>query len=57
MERYRKAILAYLDDFRVLFSGIPQISADSRADRVCRFVTLIYMEQEGEVLHFRIPNS
>jgi len=49
IEQYRQAILAYLEDFRVLFSGLPKISDDLRLDRIWRFVTLIYMEQEQEV--------
>jgi len=49
MEEYRKAILAHLQDFNVLFSRLPKICDDLRLDRIWRFVTLIYMEQVQEV--------
>ena len=49
MDDYRKHILAILNWNRMLFSRITPFVGDHRRDRVQRFVTLIYMENDREI--------
>lgn len=49
MAEYRRAILASLCGCSVLFDAIPRVGQDPRKDRVRRFVTLMFMEQDCEV--------
>lgn len=50
MDAYREAILGYLGGLEVMFSNFPALCEDVRVDRARRFVTLIYMEHEREVV-------
>jgi len=49
MEDYRKHILSLLDPGEVCFSDITPLADDNRLDRVWRFVTLIFMQNDNEV--------
>ena len=49
MEDYRQMILSWLDDCTVRFGALPAIGEDPRLDRVRRFITLLFMEQDREV--------
>ena len=57
METYRKAILEYLDGLEVMFSALPDLCDDVRVERARRFVTLVYMEHEGEVVLTQYEND
>jgi DNA-directed RNA polymerase subunit RPC12/RpoP len=54
--QYRDHILGLLTD-EILFSSISPIESDDRADRVYRFITLIFMEHEREVNLFPYGND
>jgi hypothetical protein len=49
MEDYRSHILSTLGYGSRLFSSINCISTDPREDKICRFVTLVFMQHEREV--------
>lgn len=49
METYRRMILESVGDWRIWFDAFPRICEDPRRDRVRRFVTLVYLEHEGQV--------
>jgi hypothetical protein len=49
MGDYRKHILSVLDPGELCFSDIPPLIDDNRLDRVWRFVTLIFMQNDHEV--------
>jgi len=49
MQKYREHILSTLDGGSRVFSGIEALIKDSRLDRIWRFVTLIFMQHDGEV--------
>ena len=49
MNDYRNHILSVLGIGARLFSDIPSLLEDRRTDRIWRFVTLIFMQQDGEV--------
>ena len=50
MADYRRAILNDIpSDCRILFSAIPPVGQDRKLDRVRKFITLIFMEQDEEV--------
>jgi hypothetical protein len=53
---YRDHILGLLTD-EILFSSISPIESENRADRVYRFITLIFMEHEREVNLFPYGND
>jgi hypothetical protein len=57
METYRKTILEYLDGLEVMFSALPALCDDARVERARRFVTLVYMEHEGEVVLTQYEND
>lgn len=54
--QYRDHILGLLTD-EILFSSISPVESDNRADRVYRFITLIFMEHEREVILFPYGND
>jgi hypothetical protein len=54
---YREAILKYLDGMEVMFSAFPALCDDARVDRARRFVTLVYMEHEREVMLTQYGND
>ena len=49
MAPYRQVILEQIDDCYVWFNGIPAVRENPRLDRVRRFITLIFMENDREV--------
>ena len=49
MQKYREHILCALGGGNALFSEIEALIEDYRLDRVWRFVTLVFMQHEGEV--------
>jgi len=49
MDYYRGHMLSVLGMGTRLFSDLPPIMEDSRKDKIWRFVTLIFMQQEGDV--------
>lgn len=49
MAAYRDTILKSLGGCSVFFDAIPTVGQDPRKDRVRRFVTLVFMEQDREV--------
>lgn len=49
IKAYRAMVLACLDGCAVGFDALPQIGTDRRLDRARRFITLLFMEQAGEV--------
>jgi hypothetical protein len=49
MDQYRRMILQALTEYSVWFDALPRLSEDVRRDRVRRFVTLVYLEHEGQV--------
>jgi hypothetical protein len=49
MEDYRKHILSILNSGEICFSDITPLTDDNRLDRVWRFVTLIFMQNDNEV--------
>ena len=49
MDDYRDHILSMLTWDSMLFSNITPIVDDSRRDRVRRFITLIFMQNDQEV--------
>ena len=49
MADYRKHILSLLDPGKVCFSDITPLVDDNRLDRVWRFVTLVFMQNDNEV--------
>jgi hypothetical protein len=53
---YRNHILSFLTD-EVFFSAISPIESQDQADRVHRFITLIFMEHEQEVILFQYGND
>jgi len=55
-DQYRDHILGLLTD-EILFSAISPIESENRADRVYRFITLIFMEHEREVNLFPYGND
>jgi len=57
MEAYRDAILKCLGGLEVMFSAFPALCADARADRARRFITLVYMEHEREVVLTQYGND
>lgn len=57
MDAYREAILGYLGGLEVMFSSFPALCEDVRVDRARRFVTLIYMEHEREVVLTQYGND
>jgi hypothetical protein len=54
--QYRDHILGLLTD-EILFSSISPIESEDRTDRVYRFITLIFMEHEREVILFPYGND
>ena len=50
MDTYREHILFALDSGTAFFSAIEALVEDCRLDRVWRFVTLVFMQHEGEVV-------
>jgi hypothetical protein len=57
LEAYREAILEYLGGLEVMFSAFPVLCEDSRVDRARRFVTLVYMEHEGDIVLTQYGND
>ena len=57
MEAYRDAILKCLDGLEIMFTAFPALCADARADRARRFITLVYMEHEREVVLTQYGND
>jgi hypothetical protein len=49
MDEYREHILSALGWSAILFSNIVPFMEDCRRDRIWRFITLIYMENDGEI--------
>ncbi|MFC1896644.1 hypothetical protein ACFL0Q_08325 [Thermodesulfobacteriota bacterium] len=49
MAEYKDHILRFLGWGKLLFSNIAPLQNNSRQDRIWRFVTLIFMQQDGEV--------
>jgi hypothetical protein len=49
MDDYRNHILSVIGTGSMLFSDIPPLVGESRRDRIWRFVTLIFMQQDGDV--------
>jgi hypothetical protein len=49
MQKYREHILSALGGGTALFSEIEALMEDCRLDRVWRFVTLVFMQHDGEV--------
>lgn len=49
MEEYRSHILSGLNWNPIEFSAITPLMVDNRRDRACRFITLIFMQNEHEV--------
>jgi hypothetical protein len=49
MDDYRQHILSTLGWSETLFSTIDPFTEDARLDRVWRFITLIFMENDGEI--------
>ena len=49
MDDYRNHILSFIGTGSMLFSGIPPLVGESRRDKIWRFVTLIFMQQDGDV--------
>lgn len=49
MDHYRHMILESVGDWRIWFDAFPRIGEDPRKDRVRRFITLVYLEHEGQV--------
>ena len=47
MNEYRRVLLEALGDCSLWFEAFSKICRDARLDRVRRFVTLVYLEQEG----------
>jgi hypothetical protein len=56
LNQYRDHILRLLTD-EILFSAISPIESEDRTDRVYRFITLIFMEHEREVILFPYGND
>lgn len=56
LEEYRKHLLDQLDTER-LFNSFTSLSSEERKDRIYRFITLIFMEQEREVNLFQYGND
>lgn len=57
MSSYRKHIMANLTPSETLFEAIPPLlSANSRKDRVWRFITLIFMDHEREINLYQSNN-
>ena len=50
MQRYRQHILDVVSGCVVHFEGIAQLIGDLRLDRVYRFITVVFMQQRGEVV-------
>jgi hypothetical protein len=50
MEKYREHILLALDSGTTPFSAMEALVEDCRLDRVWRFITLVFMQHEGEVV-------
>jgi hypothetical protein len=49
MAQYREHILSNLGWGMVSFSGIPPIGEQTRRDRACRFITLVFMRNDREI--------
>jgi len=49
MDDYRNHIISVMGKGSMLFSDIAPLIGESRRDRIWRFVTLIFMQQEGDV--------
>lgn len=49
MDQYRRVLLQAMTDYSIWFDALPRVSANARLDRVRRFITLVYLEQEGLV--------
>jgi hypothetical protein len=49
LDAYRRVLLEALGDYSMWFDAFPKICKDARLDRVRRFATLVYLEQEGRV--------
>jgi len=49
MNMYRTQILSFLDCSPILFSDVSPLTDDCRRDRVRRFITLIFMDNDREV--------
>ena len=49
MGHYREHILSILDWDSVLFSNMSPLTEDWRLDKIWRFITLIFMENDREV--------
>lgn len=49
MEKYRRMIMESVGDWRIWFDAFPRMCEDPRRDRVRRFITLVYLEHEGQV--------
>ena len=49
MDDYRKHILSFIGMGSVLFSGIPPLIGGSRRDKIWRFITLVFLQQDREV--------
>jgi hypothetical protein len=49
MDDYRNHILSVMGDGSTLFSDIPPLMKESRKDRIWRFITLVFLQQDREV--------
>jgi len=57
MEDYRKCVLDMLGDDGFMFSDIDPLLDDTRQDRVWRFITLIFMQNDREVVLTQFGND
>jgi hypothetical protein len=49
MDDYRNHILSTMGKGSILFSDIPPLIGESRRDRIWRFITLVFLQQDREV--------
>jgi hypothetical protein len=57
MQKYREHILSSLGSGSRAFCGIEALIEDCRLDRIWRFVTLVFMQQDGEVVLSQYGND
>lgn len=57
MARYRRHLQDLVDGCVVAFDGVAQLSPDRRRDRVWRFVTAVFMDQEGTLCIHQEPDG
>lgn len=57
MARYRRHLQDLVNGCVVAFDGVAQLSPDPRRDRVWRFITAVFMDQEGTLCIHQEPNG